>query len=101
MELQTVTSPTNEPVIVGEALTQVVDTFEVLSSGRAFIESNTIGGNLDELNNKHIIPVFVKENEPAISHGEFIDAAMQAISRVFAGETILRPNIRLSHPIKG
>ena len=97
MELQT----TNEPVIVGEALTQVLDTLEVVSSGRAFIEANTIGGTLDDLNNRHIIPVFVKENEPAISHGEFIDAAMQAASCVFAGETILRPNIRLSHPIKG
>ena len=97
MELQT----TNEPVVVGEALTQVIEEIEVLSSGRSFIEANTIGGTLDELNNKHIIPVFVKENETAISHGEFVDAAMQSISRVFAGEQILRPNIRLSHPIKG
>ena len=91
----------NEPVTVGEALTQVVEEIEVISSGRAFIEANTVSGNLHELNNVHIIPVFVKENEPAISHGEFIDAAVQATSRIFAGETILRPNIRLSHPIKG
>ena len=97
MELQTIT----EPVSVGEALTQVIENIEVISSGRAFIEANTISGSLHELNNKHIIPVFVKENEPAISHGEFIDAAMQAVSRIYAGETILRPNIRLSHPIKG
>jgi Domain of unknown function, B. Theta Gene description (DUF3871) len=100
MELQTV-NHTNEPIAVGEALTQVIDNIEVISSSKPFVEANTVGGTLDELNNKHIIPVFVKENEPAISHGEFIDAAMQAVSRVFAGETILRPNIRLSHPIKG
>ena len=97
MELQTVTE--KEPVIIGEAIAEVME--EIQSSGRAFIEANTVGGTLDEINNKHIIPVFCKENEPAISHGEFVDAAMQSISRVFAGETILRPNIRLSHPIKG
>lgn len=90
---------TKEPVAVGETLTEVMD--ELQSSSRGFIEANTISGTLHELNNKHIIPVFVKENEPAISHGEFIDATMQAVSGVFKGETILRPNIRLSHPIKG
>lgn len=96
MELQTVTK---EPVQIGETIAEVME--EIQSSGRAFVEANTISGSLHELNNKHIIPVFVKENEPAISHGEFIDAAMQAVSGIFKGETILRPNIRLSHPIKG
>lgn len=96
MELQTVTK---EPIQIGETIAEVME--EMQSSGRAFIEANTIGGSLHDLNNKHIIPVFVKENEPAISHGEFIDATMQAVSRTFAGEAILRPNIRLSHPIKG
>jgi len=90
---------TKEPVAVGETLTEVME--ELQSSSRGFIEANTISGTLHELNNKHIIPVFVKENEPAISHGEFIDATMQAVSGIFKGETILRPNIRLSHPIKG
>jgi len=90
---------TKEPVVVGETLIEVVE--ELQSSNRGFIEANTTGGTLHELNNKHIIPVFVKENEPAISHGEFIDATMQAVSSIFKGETILRPNIRLSHPIKG
>lgn len=88
-----------EPVTVGETLTEVME--ELQSSSRGFIEANTVGGTLHDLNNKHIIPVFVKENEPAISHGEFIDATMQAVSGIFKGETILRPNIRLSHPIKG
>ncbi|MBL7692595.1 MAG: DUF3871 family protein [Flavipsychrobacter sp.] len=92
-------SDIKEPVAVGETLTEIMD--ELQSSSRGFIEANTISGTLHELNNKHIIPVFVKENEPAISHGEFIDATMQAVSGIFKGETILRPNIRLSHPIKG
>lgn len=92
---------TKEPVIVGETLHEVVEEIEVVSSGRSFIEANTINGTLHELHNRHIIPVFVKENEPAISHGEFIDATMQVVSGIYKGETILKPNIRLSHPIKG
>ncbi len=100
MELQTF-NPTKEPVEVGAALTQVIEEIEVISSSKPFIEANTIGATLHEINNKHIIPVFVKENEPAISQGEFIDATVQAINRVYAGETILKPNIRLSHAIKG
>lgn len=101
MELQTVTSPVREPVQVGETITEVMEQIEVVSTSRPFIEANTISATLNEINNTHIIPVFVKENEPAISQGEFVDATMQAISRVYNGETILRPNIRLSHPIKG
>jgi hypothetical protein len=99
--METITSPVKEPVQVGEAIAEVVEEIEVVSTGKPFIEANSVGGTLNEINNHHIIPVFVKENEPVISHGEFIDTTMQAISRVFAGETILRPNIRLSHPIKG
>lgn len=98
MELQTVTK---EPVEIGETIAEVMDDIEVITSHKSFIEANTIAGNLNEINNRHIIPVFVRENEPVISHGEFIDATMQAVSRIFKGETILRPNIRLSHPIKG
>jgi len=98
MELQTVTK---EPVEIGETIAEVMDDFEVISSHKSFIEANTIAGNLNEINNRHIIPVFVRENEPVISHGEFIDATMQAASRIFKGEAILCPNIRLSHPIKG
>lgn len=100
MELLTA-NHVKEPVQVSETITEVMDQFEVISTSKPFIGANTIGATLYEINNFHIIPVFVKENEPAISQGEFVDAAMQAISRVYAGETILKPNIRLSHPIKG
>ena len=101
MELTTVTNPIKEPVEIGTVLTQGMQEVEVVSSSKPFIEANTIGATLHEINNHHIIPVFVKENEPAISQGEFVDATMQAISRVYAVETILKPNIRLSHAIKG
>ncbi len=96
---QSVTKEEVKPV--GEYLPQVINQIEVKSSGRAFIESNTVEGSLYEINNSHLIPVFLRENQPLISQGEFIDATMQAVSRTFSGERILSPNIRLSHPIKG
>lgn len=73
----------------------------VLSHGGAFIEANTVESSLEEIKEKHIIPVFIKDNEPLISHADFIAAAEEVVSDIFHEETILRPNIRLSHPIKG
>lgn len=66
-----------------------------------FIEANTMTSTLMEINREHIIPVFIKDNEPVISHGEFIGACMNAVAEVYHGETILQPEIRLSHPVKG
>lgn len=100
MELAT-DNTIKEPIMIGEAITEVVDEMEVISTGKAFIDANTVGGSLFEINNRHIIPVFVRENEPVISHGEFIDAALQAAKVTFNGEVIYKPSIRLSHPIKG
>ena len=95
-------SVANEEVkTVGEYLPQVINEIETKSSGGAFIEANTIKGSLYEVNNSHLIPVFLRENQPLISQGEFIDAAIQAVGSTFSGERILSPNIRLSHPIKG
>lgn len=74
---------------------------EEQSSSRAFIEANTIVASVNEVRHQHIIPVFVKDNEPLISHGDFISATVDAISDVFRGERILLPQVRVSHPIKG
>ena len=54
----------------------------------SFIEANTIEMHLEEMKSKHIIPVFVKDNEPLISHDEFIDAASSITADVFHGEHI-------------
>lgn len=74
---------------------------EIQSTARALIEANTSVVSLDEVRHQHIIPVFVKDNEPLISHGDFISATMDAISDTFRGERILYPQVRVSHPIKG
>ncbi|MEY2922041.1 MAG: hypothetical protein RL108_663 [Bacteroidota bacterium] len=71
------------------------------SSSSAFIGANTIEVNLQEIQRQHIIPVFSKDNEPLISHGDFIQTTYDVINHCFKGEDILSPSIRVSHPIKG
>ena len=71
------------------------------SSSSVFIGANTIEVNLQEIQKQHIIPVFSKDNEPLISHGDFIQTTYDVINHCFKGEDILSPSIRVSHPIKG
>ena len=71
------------------------------SSLKPFILANTVGSTLQELKDQHIIPVFVKDNEPVISQADFISTTLDVIGAVFSKETILSPSVRLSHPIKG
>jgi hypothetical protein len=66
-----------------------------------FIEANTIGASLDEIKKHHVIPVHHRDNEPLISHGEFIDITHEIVSEHFKAERISQPSVRLSHPIKG
>lgn len=72
-----------------------------VSTDKPFIQANTEESSLQEIKDRHIIPVFIKDNEPLISHSDFIEATFQVASEIYAGETILRPSIRVSHPIKG
>lgn len=73
----------------------------VKNSDKAFIEANTLPISLAQIRNDHIIPVFIKDNEPLISHSDFIDSVSEVVNSCFGGETTLEPNIRLSHAIKG
>lgn len=66
-----------------------------------FIEANTTPLSVRELKDEHIIPVFVKDNEPVISHCDFIETTHVVVQSFFAGETVLSPAVRVSHPIKG
>ena len=80
----------------------VENTFnDVLSTEKPFILSNTIPIPMREMADTHIIPVFVKDNEPLISHADFVSATQDIAYQVFKNDKILNPNIRVSHPIKG
>lgn len=79
------------------ASTQQMET----STEKPFILANTIPATLDEIAEQHIIPVFVKDNEPMISHADFIKTTATVASDVYGGEILLKPSVRLSHPVKG
>jgi hypothetical protein len=71
------------------------------STGKAFIEANTVEVSLRELRDEHIIPVFSATNEPLISHHEIIECVSQITQNWFQDELVLKPSIRVSHPVKG
>lgn len=72
-----------------------------VSTDKPFIQANTTEMSLQEIKDNHIIPVFIKDNEPLISNADFIETTLKVASEVYSGETILSPSIRVSHPVKG
>ncbi len=66
-----------------------------------FMAANTIQVDLKELTQRHTIPVFAKDNESTISHQELIETVAYVADQIFGGEVILKPAVRVSHPIKG
>src|SRR4030042_895556 len=66
-----------------------------------FILTNTLPLSYEQLRNECIIPVFAKDNESTISNPEFILAVYEAAQKWFNGERLLKPAVRVSHPIKG
>jgi hypothetical protein len=73
----------------------------IQSTDKPFIEANTSPFRLEDIKTRHIIPVFIKDNETLISHADFIETTHAAAVELFHGETVLSPSIRMSHPIKG
>lgn len=68
---------------------------------KPFIEANTQEINLLNLKNDCVIPVFSKDNERTIAHQEFIEIAQNCISKAFPNHSLEKPEIRVSHQIKG
>lgn len=81
---------------------QIIDESEVIVfPKRNFIEANTIEVTLNHLQNDCTIPVFAKDNECTISHFEFINSTKEVIEDILNYKGILKPDIRVSHVIKG
>ena len=66
-----------------------------------FIEANTKEVDLQHLKSDCIVPVFSKDNELTISHANFIETVWDAANSFFNGESIDKPDIRVSHIVKG
>lgn len=73
----------------------------ITKSPNPFIEANTKEVSLSHLQNDCTIPVFSKDNECTLAHHEFIDAVDSCARTVFSGQRILKPELRVSHVIKG
>lgn len=71
------------------------------NSKSPFIEANTKEVSMFHLKHECIIPVFSKDNEITISHPHFIETVWGAACKFFPHETILVPDIRVSHIVKG
>jgi len=66
-----------------------------------FKQANTIPMTLVDLKEKHIIPVYAKDNEIAISHFEFMAFSYKALFELFPDKNIDFPEVKVSHPIHG
>lgn len=78
-----------------------MEVIEQTKRASGFIEANTQAVSMDHLNNHCIIPVFARDNEPTISHSDFIESVMDAVYTLFPNEQLGEPMVRVSHPIKG
>jgi hypothetical protein len=74
---------------------------EQMDGRKSFIEANTLPMTFQEIRDEHIIPVFHRDNEPVISHVDFIETTQEVVGDLFRAERIGNPQIRVSHPIKG
>ena len=66
-----------------------------------FIVANTLESSIKEIKDEHLIPVFVKDNQPVISQADFINLTCDITNHIFQKEIVLQPSVRVSHPIKG
>lgn len=99
MNNQVILHPTASNAQTKSHLTVVVNNEQ--PTRKPFIEANTTEASLSQIRQEHLIPVFVKDNEPLISQVEFIEATQEIVHDIFRAERILEPAIRISHPIKG
>jgi hypothetical protein len=93
MELTKVKSKSVSPLVQFAPVPETSDSH--------FMAANTVPMSIEEISRKHTIPVFAKDNESTISHQEFIETVIYVADQIFGGETILKPAVRASHPIKG
>ena len=107
MEMELTLAPVNNTITIPERLVEKkAPTFlevkqPLVLPKLPFIEANTENVSLSHLKEDCIIPVFTKDNEITLSHQEFIETVLEAVSQVFGNETIESPEIRTSHLIRG
>lgn len=79
----------------------VEDEASETNNAPVFIGANTKSVTLEQLKRDYIIPVFAKDNQECISHNAFISTVYEAVMDYYRNESILEPQIRASHIVKG
>lgn len=92
MELQVVKSVNQTVELIKEP---------TVDKNNPFIEANTKEVSLSHLKQDCTIPVFAKDNEITISHQDFIESMQFGVSHIFPQTQLSKPQIRVSHAIKG
>jgi hypothetical protein len=106
MTLRTVSQPARVPDIREQETVLEAEVIEStplqpkVEKRKTFIEANTEEVTLTHLQKDCVIPTF-RDNEKTISHFEFVDALNFCVRQNFRSETILAPEIRVSHQING
>lgn len=101
MELIKVTKVNERPQLtLTPAAYDVAEEIETTTDAD-FMVANTVPIDIDVMGKTHTIPVFAKDNESTLCHNEFIDTVQYVAQQIFGGEQILKPAVRVSHPIKG
>lgn len=100
MEYIDIISETVEPKVVQQQL-DPVNSASMNLTNRSFIEANTISSSLTDIKTNHIIPVYIKDNETLISQTDFIETMVEAVAEIYPGLDVLKPVVRVSHPMKG
>ena len=87
--------------LYAEEATVIEEQPKVKKENPHFLEANTLEVTMQHLKEDCITPVFAKDNELTIPHPAFIDTVYDAANTFFSGESIDKPDIRVSHIIKG
>jgi hypothetical protein len=100
LPIRQINTPAVKPFQVIEEA-QVIELEEFSTHSKQFIEANTTEVTMNHLKNDCVIPVFSKDNEFTVSHVNFIESVYNAAIQAFPKERIDKPEIRVSHIIKG
>lgn len=73
---------------------------KVSSPSVNFLEANTSAIAIEELSTKCVVPTWANQ-ELTISHQDFINTIHDAACNMFTGETVRKPEIRVSHIVRG
>lgn len=76
------------------------EVFEPATPYVNFLESNTDAISMEDLRNTCIVPCWGNQ-ELTISHQDFINTIEDAVRDFYQGETFTKPQIRVSHEVKG